>query len=92
MGTANLPRQGLLPGESALTPFLDSAKILQPSLIIAGESDPVIEFLRPEFDALETNIPNLRGKILLAGAGHWTQQERPDEVNRLLIEFLGGLF
>lgn len=23
-----------------------------------------------------------------AGAGHWVQQERADEVNRLLVEFL----
>jgi pimeloyl-ACP methyl ester carboxylesterase len=22
------------------------------------------------------------------GAGHWVQQERPDEVNRLLLRFL----
>jgi len=28
---------------------------------------------------------------ILDGPGHWVQQERPDEVNRLLIEFLKGL-
>jgi len=38
--------------------------------------------------ALEINAPNLARKVLLAGAGHWIQQERPAEVNRLLIEFL----
>ncbi len=25
---------------------------------------------------------------LIPGAGHWIQQERPEEVNALLIEFL----
>jgi pimeloyl-ACP methyl ester carboxylesterase len=31
------------------------------------------------------------GCHLIDGAGHWVQQERPDEVNRLLIGFLKGL-
>lgn len=75
----------------AMTPFLDGARIHQPALFVAGEKDPVIEFLRPEFDALEANVPNLRRKVLLPGAGHWIQQERPDEVNRLMIEFLGSV-
>jgi pimeloyl-ACP methyl ester carboxylesterase len=25
---------------------------------------------------------------LIEGAGHWVQQEKPDEVNRLLLTFL----
>jgi pimeloyl-ACP methyl ester carboxylesterase len=75
----------------ALTPFLDGAKIHQPTLFIAGDRDPVIDFLRDEYDALSTNIPNLKKKVLLPGVGHWTQQERPAEVSRLLIEFLRGL-
>jgi len=36
-------------------------------------------------------LPNLRRKLLIEGAGHWIQQERPDEVNAALIEFLKGL-
>jgi pimeloyl-ACP methyl ester carboxylesterase len=74
-----------------LTPFLEGAKILQPTLFIAGEKDPVIEFHRQEFEALDRNVPNLKKKVLLPMAGHWTQQERPDEVNRLLVEFLRRL-
>ena len=42
-------------------------------------------------DELETVVPNLKRKILIEGAGHWIQQERPDAVNRLLIEFLRSL-
>jgi pimeloyl-ACP methyl ester carboxylesterase len=75
----------------ALTPFLDGAKILQPTLFIAGDRDPVIEFTRGAYDNLAVNVPNLKNNVLLPGVGHWTQQERPAEVNRLLIEFLQAL-
>lgn len=30
-------------------------------------------------------------EVMIDGAGHWLQQERPDEVNAVLIEFLEGL-
>jgi pimeloyl-ACP methyl ester carboxylesterase len=35
-------------------------------------------------------IPELK-IVLLPGAGHWTQQERPAEVNTAMIAFLKGL-
>jgi pimeloyl-ACP methyl ester carboxylesterase len=72
----------------ALTPFLNGARILQPTLFIAGAEDPVIDFLRGPYDELESNVPGLVGKVLLPNVGHWTQQEAPEEVNRLLLEFL----
>jgi pimeloyl-ACP methyl ester carboxylesterase len=74
-----------------LTGFLDSAKLDQPTLFVAGERDAVIEFYADAYQALETNAPNLVGKVLLAGAGHWIQQERPAEVNRLLVDFLSSV-
>lgn len=74
-----------------LTPFLDGAKLLQRTIFIAGERDPVLEFLDEEYAALETNVPNLWRKVLIPGAGHWIQQERPAEVNRLLVEFLRNI-
>jgi pimeloyl-ACP methyl ester carboxylesterase len=36
-------------------------------------------------------MPGLTGSHILEGAGHWIQQERPDEVNALLTGWLGGL-
>jgi pimeloyl-ACP methyl ester carboxylesterase len=30
-------------------------------------------------------------EVLIDGAGHWLQQERPDRVNELLLEFLSSL-
>ena len=32
-----------------------------------------------------------RGTIIIEGAGHWVQQEKPAEVNAALLEFLEGL-
>jgi pimeloyl-ACP methyl ester carboxylesterase len=29
--------------------------------------------------------------VLIEGAGHWVQQEKPDEVNAALLDFLQGL-
>jgi pimeloyl-ACP methyl ester carboxylesterase len=75
----------------ALTPFLEGAKLRQPTLFIAGDKDGVVDFLGNEIDAMKENVPNLRKKVILPGIGHWTQQENPAEVNRLLIEFLKTL-
>jgi pimeloyl-ACP methyl ester carboxylesterase len=71
-----------------LTPFLDGARLNHPSLFIAGQSDPVLECFREELADLAANAPYLWKAAPIAGAGHWIQQERPTEVNRLLIEFL----
>ncbi len=70
------------------TPFLTGRKLLQPALFIAGAEDAVVEFLRPAVDNLEQSVPNLWKKVLLPGVGHWTEQEAPAEVSRLMIEFL----
>ncbi len=68
-------------------------KIYQPALFIGGTRDLVLKML-PGVDVvahMKPNVPELRGAHLLEGCGHWTQQERPDEVNRLLLDWLGGL-
>ncbi len=33
-------------------------------------------------------VPDLRGTVLVDGAGHWVQQERPDEANAALVGFV----
>jgi pimeloyl-ACP methyl ester carboxylesterase len=35
--------------------------------------------------------PHLRKTVMLPGCGHWTQQERPAEVNAALLESPRGL-
>jgi len=37
---------------------------------------------------LSESVPLLQRTILLPGCGHWTQQERPEEVNSAIIGFL----
>lgn len=64
-------------------------RVDQPALMITAELDVV---LRPEMaDGMKTWVPNLRQTVLIKGSGHWTQQEKPDEVNAALLEFLSDL-
>jgi pimeloyl-ACP methyl ester carboxylesterase len=67
--------------------------IRQPSLFIAGSRDGVLKFpaAQAQLDAYPKTLPGLRGSHILDGAGHWVQQERPADVNRLLVDFLKGL-
>jgi len=53
-----------------------------------AEVDAVLTMYPDAVAKLEQAIPNLTKKVILPGAGHWIQQERPTEVNRLLMEFL----
>ena len=76
---------------SELTPFLIGAKIQQPTLFVAGEIDAVVLMYGEQIKTLGQNIPNLKKKVMIPGAGHWIQQERPSEVNEQVIEFLKDL-
>jgi pimeloyl-ACP methyl ester carboxylesterase len=65
------------------------AQVSQPALMITAELDIV---LRPEMaNGMQTWVPNLRKTVLIEGSGHWTQQEKPEEVNRAMLEFLADL-
>ena len=57
----------------------------RPALIVWGEQDPYL--LRENAAATREWAPDLRLHYI-ADAGHWVQCERPDLVNRYLIEFL----
>jgi pimeloyl-ACP methyl ester carboxylesterase len=70
--------------------FLAGAKIRQPSVFLAGAEDEVIEIYQRDYDLLEQTMPGLTAKTLIAGAGHWVQQEKPEQVNRHLLEFLSA--
>ena len=77
-----------------LTPFLAGAKLRQPTLFVAGDRDVVIDMVGGKQNVMATldaNVTNVTKKVLLPGAGHWTQQERPKEVNDLMVEFVKGL-
>ena len=71
------------------TAYLVGARVKQPALMISAELDPV---LRPEMAAgMAAWVPHLRATHVVKDCGHWTQQEKPEEVNRLLIDFLADL-
>jgi pimeloyl-ACP methyl ester carboxylesterase len=64
-----------------------------PALYMVGDRDLIMAF--PGMDRvianLATSVPRLRGKIVLADCGHWTQQERASVVNAAMIDFLREL-
>ncbi len=68
-------------------------QIRQPSLFIGGERDLVLSMMgrRDIVAAMRHELPDLRGADILPGCGHWTQQERPAEVNERLVAWLKGL-
>jgi pimeloyl-ACP methyl ester carboxylesterase len=63
-------------------------RVTQPSLFLTGDVDPVRRFMPA--DGIEEWLTDLRANLVIPG-GHWIQQERPQEVNRALLEFLAGL-
>ncbi len=64
-----------------------------PALFLIGERDTA--FSIPGMDQIIAGmaqlVPDLRGSYVLQGAGHWLQQERPDDVSQQIIRFLQGL-
>ena len=68
----------------------NGASVTVPALYIAGDRDLVLAFRGMDvlLPALKQVVPELRETIILPGCGHWTQQERPAEVNAAMIGFL----
>ena len=69
-------------------------KIEPPSFFIAGDRDGAFTRLRHgpgSIATLRQHASQLEGAHVLPGCGHWTQQERPEEVNALLIPWLTSL-
>jgi len=76
-----------------ITPQLETAKIEQPSIFIAGKKDPVLSSGAAFgggswLSQMDDWVTDLRGKVFIKGAGHWVQMERPVEVNEALLGFL----
>ena len=67
----------------------DGRTIDQPALFITGSRDPVRAFMPHE--AMSGQVTDLRDVVIIEGAGHWVQQERPDEVNAALLALLDEL-
>jgi pimeloyl-ACP methyl ester carboxylesterase len=66
-----------------------AATITMPAMFVAGTDDIVLGFMRP--DRATEVITGPYREVMIEGAGHWLQQERPDRVNEVLLDFLAGL-
>jgi len=66
----------------------DGAPIPQPSLFMAGGQDASTTWLADAIKAFPTTLPGLTASHILEGCGHWVQQERSDETNKILTSWL----
>jgi pimeloyl-ACP methyl ester carboxylesterase len=76
-----------------LSPFRGRT-IAQPACFIAGDKDPAFNgfgLVDDPIGKMRPAVPNLETAVVLPGCGHWTQQERPAEVNAALVPWLTSL-
>lgn len=78
-----------------LAAFADR-RVTVPALFVGGLRDAVVTGPElagpsPAVQMLGSFCDDLRGKVLIEGAGHWNQQEAPEATNAALLEFLAGL-
>jgi len=67
------------------TPEIAAARIPVRSLMVTAEYDAA---LRPErAEAMRELVPDLE-IVMIRGCGHWTQQEKPAELNAILVDWL----
>ncbi|MFN2616511.1 MAG: alpha/beta fold hydrolase [Thermoleophilaceae bacterium] len=69
-----------------LTEQLAERRVEQPALFLTGSRDPVQRFM--PLEVMDGWLTDLRDTVVVEGAGHWVQQERPTEVNEALVRFL----
>ena len=77
-------------GWELLAPFAGAA-VTVPALYMAGDRDFVAAVYSKDIAKQSVLVPKLRPAIMLAGCGHWTQQERAPEVSAAMIDFLRSL-
>jgi pimeloyl-ACP methyl ester carboxylesterase len=63
-----------------------------PAMFVGGKSDWGVYQNPGALERLERTVTtNYRGTRLVDGAGHWVQQEQPEAVTRILLDFLRGI-
>lgn len=70
-------------------PTVGTVPLDVPALMICAEFDPALP------PALAGNMPNVCSDLemhTIAGAGHWVQQEAPEHVNTILVDWLRRRF
>jgi len=69
------------------TAELAGREIRQPALFLIGDRDPVGEMEAYTIQKMPRLVPKVEQHVF-TDCGHWIQSEQPDDVNRLLLEFL----
>jgi pimeloyl-ACP methyl ester carboxylesterase len=77
-------------GWELMAPFAGAA-VTVPALYMAGDRDFVATVFSRDIAKQSALVPKLRPPMMLAGCGHWTQQERAAEVSAAMIDFLRSL-
>ncbi len=62
-----------------------------PALFVGGDKDGPTIWGANSIARFPITLPRLHASIILSGCGHWTQQERPAEVNEALLDFLAAV-
>jgi pimeloyl-ACP methyl ester carboxylesterase len=74
-----------------LAPWLNEAKIQVPAYFLAGSDDGVLQFTPGSYDLQDAYFADLRGKQLIEGAGHWVQEDEPEQVSTAIVDFLTSI-
>jgi pimeloyl-ACP methyl ester carboxylesterase len=62
--------------------------VVVPALFIGGDKDGPTQWGANAIARFPETLPRLWASHILENCGHWVQQEQPDQVNALLLEFL----
>ncbi len=82
-------RRGADPKSIAEMHTFSGRSIDVPSMFVAGKSDWGVYQTPGAVDKMRTTgCTRMVGFHLLDGAGHWVQQEQPEQVSKLLVQFL----
>jgi pimeloyl-ACP methyl ester carboxylesterase len=65
--------------------------ISMPAGFLTGSLDPVRSMMPGGAEAMASALPDFRGTTVIEGAGHWVQQERPEQTNAAMLDFLHSL-
>ena len=69
---------------------LPSTLYTMPTGFVTGALDPVQQMMPGATETMAEALPDFRGTTVVEGAGHWVQQERPEETSEALLAFLAG--
>lgn len=67
--------------------------VMVPAAYVVGDRDPVYASFSPSgvIASMQRTVPNLVSTQVLPGCGHWTPEERPNEVTAAILSFLRHL-